>query len=285
MESATDVEVREDIRQSEEYGRYMERIGWKTIQFNKSQIFIRRLGPVSVAKMQRGNLSLPWSGIDKVLRENRVMMCKIEPNAGAQTLVLSAHGYQQDNWPLLGTKTLRVDLSRPLGLIRQSFKKDARYCLRRVHGSPSKVSKNHFEDFYQIWKKSGKIKRLWIPSERSYQALVEVFGEKAFCVTVNNLAGCLVLTHERTAYYYYSGALPEGKRFNLPYLVVWEAMKEAKKRGCKQWDFEGIYDSRWPNQGWRGFSHFKKSFDGIEVEFPGCFTKWMWPFPLGRRVF
>ncbi|KKU56867.1 MAG: hypothetical protein UX78_C0002G0047 [Candidatus Amesbacteria bacterium GW2011_GWA2_47_11] len=59
MESATDVEVREDIRQSEEYGRYMERIGWKTIQFNKSQIFIRRLGPVSVAKMQRGNLSLP----------------------------------------------------------------------------------------------------------------------------------------------------------------------------------------------------------------------------------
>src|SRR3989344_4524089 len=127
MESATDVEVREDIRQSEEYGRYMERIGWKTIQFNKSQI-----------------------------------------------LVLSAHGYQQDNWPLLGTKTLRVDLSRPLGLIRQSFKKDARYCLRRVHGSPSKVSKNHFEDFYQIWKKSGKIKRLWIPSERSYQALVEV---------------------------------------------------------------------------------------------------------------
>jgi len=250
-------------------------------------------------------LPLPWSEIDKVLRENRVMMCKLEPlsispchpplkfspaarvfavRGGNSEGVIPA-GFRQDNWPLLGTKTLRVDLSRPLGLIRQSFKKDARYCLRRVHGSPSKVSKNHFEDFYQIWKKSGKIKRLWIPSERSYQALVEVFGEKAFCVTVNNLAGCLVLTHERTAYYYYSGALPEGKRFNLPYLVVWEAMKEAKKRGCKQWDFEGIYDSRWPNKGWRGFSHFKKSFDGIEVEFPGCFTKWMWPFPLGRRVF
>jgi peptidoglycan pentaglycine glycine transferase (the first glycine) len=65
---------------------------------------------------------------------------------------------------------------------------------------------------------------------------------------------------------------------NLPYFIVWEAMKEAKKRGCKIWDFEGIYDARWPNKSWLGFSHFKKSFGGEEIEFPGSFEKWRWPF-------
>jgi lipid II:glycine glycyltransferase (peptidoglycan interpeptide bridge formation enzyme) len=87
----------------------------------------------------------------------------------------------------------------------------------------------------------------------------------------------MILMHERVAYYYYAGATKEGNNANLPYLVAWEAMKAAKERGCKVWDWEGIYDSRWPNKGWRGFSHFKRSFGGVEVEYPGCFSLWRWP--------
>jgi lipid II:glycine glycyltransferase (peptidoglycan interpeptide bridge formation enzyme) len=51
-------------------------------------------------------------------------------------------------------------------------------------------------------------------------------------------------------------------------------MQEAKKRKCKLWDFEGIYDERFPNKDWLGFSHFKKSFGGSEILFPGSVTKW-----------
>ncbi len=185
----------------------------------------------------------------------------------------------------MGTKTLRVSLSPSLSSILAGFKKDARAALRNLSMTNYQLSINDFENFYELWRKAAKIKRLWIPPARDYGALVEVFGKKCFCVTINGLAGCLVLMHKGVAYYYYSGALPEGKRLNLPYLVVWEAMKEARKRGCKQWDFEGIYDSRWPSKGWVGFSHFKRSFGGEEFEFPGCFTRWMWPFPLRHKGF
>lgn len=47
----------------------------------------------------------------------------------------------------------------------------------------------------------------------------------------------------------------------------------AKKRGCKIFDFEGIYDERFPNKSWLGFTHFKKSFGGYEVSYPGTYTK------------
>ena len=141
-----------------------------------------------------------------------------------------------------------------------------------------KISKNNFELFYEIWKKSAKRKSLWIPSEKEFQSLIKAFGDNIFCLTINSMAGAVVLTHRQTAFYYYAGSTAEGVVLNLPYLIVWEAMLAAKKRGCKVWDFEGIYDSRWPNKGWQGFSHFKKSFGGQEIEFPGSFEKWRWPF-------
>ena len=52
-------------------------------------------------------------------------------------------------------------------------------------------------------------------------------------------------------------------------LVLWEAIKESKRRGLKVFDFEGIYDKRFPklNKGWKGFSNFKKGFGGEKVEF------------------
>ena len=229
-------------------------------------------------------MPLPWEEIEEVLKENRVMMCKLEPlRFGPEFTIhdLRNRGLKLDKWPLIGAKTLRISLSPSLSSIMSGFKKDARYCIRQVTNLNPQITKNNFDKFFEIWREANRIKRLWTPKKKDYQSLVDSFGKKCFCVMVNDLAGCLVLMHERMAYYFYSGALPEGKVRNLPYLVAWEAMKEAKIRGCLVWDWEGIYDTRWPNKGWRGFSHFKKSFGGEEVQFPGSFNRWMWPYRKG----
>lgn len=258
------IEEIEDLRQSPEYKKYMERIGWKVV----SGVFIRKLGPISIAKIQRTELP---KNLDKILDDNHVMMCKYEPNIGTLT------NFKQDNWPLLATKTLRVDLRLSETEIMNNFKKDARYTLRKHQETNHKIQTDDFDGFYEIWKKSARRKDLWIPSKKDYLALVECFGEKCFCVTINDAAGAVILTHKNVAYYYYAGSVVKS---DLPYLVVWEAMKMAKKMGCEIWDFEGVYDKRWPNKGWVGFSHFKKNFGGEEVEFPGCFTRWMWPYRI-----
>jgi len=247
----------EDVRRSKEYGKYMERIGWGVDE----GIFVRRLGPVAIAKIQRIDLPMNW---EKILQRNRVVMCKLEP-------LTKPTGWKQDNWPLLGTKTLRVDLKLSEEKLLKSFKKDCRYSLRKFQETRNKIQTNEFDKFYGIWRKSARRKNLWIPGEKEYRALIECFGKKCFCVVVGEEAGAVILTHKKTAYYYYAGS---STKSDLPYLAVWEAMKEAKRRGCTTWDFEGIYDARWPNKGWKGFSHFKKSFGGREVEFPGCFTRW-----------
>ncbi len=259
-----------DLRQSLQYGNYIRSLGWVVVG-KYPQIFIRKLEPFgAIAKIQRFN-QLNWGEIQPVLKKYRVWMTKLEPNFKFQ---ISNFKFRQDSWPMLATKTLRIDLTPSLEKINSQFKKDCRSILRKLSTEHLALSTNNFEKFYEIWKKAAGIKHLWIPPKKDYDSLVKCFGKNCFCITVHNLAGSLVLVHDQVAYYYYSGALPEGKKLELPYLVVWECLKEAKKRGCKIWDFEGIYDERWPNKGWKGFSHFKKSFGGYEVEFPGSFTKW-----------
>jgi hypothetical protein len=274
MEGATPVKVK-DLRQSEEYGNFMRKTGWKIVQSNGSNIFVKRLGPVGIAKIQRCEGNLNWQIIEKLFMTERIMMCIIEPADRPVN-----RGFKINKEPLLGTKTLRVDLCQPEGKIFQSFKKDARYCINRCTGLQLKPVLNDFSNFYLMWKKSAKRKKLWIPSFTDYQRLVSSFGENAFCITVEDLAGAVILINKGTAFYYYAGGTKTGTRMNVPYFVVWTAMKEARKRGCKIWDFEGIYDTRWPNKGWLGFTHFKKSFGGVEYEFPGSYIKWRWPFQL-----
>ncbi len=251
-----------DLRQSPAYARHIQRLGWIV----ENGIFIRKLGIFgAIAKIQRTSLPKNWRGITK---KYHVWMTKIEPESG-RVEELKKFGFRQDNWPMLASKTLRIDLDN----IKP--KKDCRYILRKYSVSSIRYSVNKFDNFYEIWKKSAKRKSLWIPPVKDYLSLVKSFDKNCFCITIDDQAGCLVLIYNSVAYYYYAGATNEGTKQNLPYLVVWKAMQEAKKRKCKIWDFEGIYDQRWPNKGWKGFSHFKKSFGGEEVEFPGSFTKWL----------
>lgn len=257
-----------DIRQSAAYAKFIRSIGWRVVQCQglgaKCYVFIRPLGFLgAIAKIQRVDRTLDWKELYKILREHRVWMTKLEPG----TWHLAPSTFRQDNWPLLASKTQRVDLKN----IKP--KKDCRYIMRKFSNSNFQFS-NNFQEFYEIFKKSAKRKGLWIQSYKDYSSLINSFGKKCFCISVNGQAGALVLMHDRIAYYYYAGATAEGTKQNLPYLVVRECMKESRKRGCGIWDWEGIYDERWPNKGWRGFTHFKKSFGGYEVEFPGSFTRW-----------
>jgi lipid II:glycine glycyltransferase (peptidoglycan interpeptide bridge formation enzyme) len=142
-------------------------------------------------------------------------------------------------------------------------------------------------DFISLWHKNAQSRGFWVPIKKEIQALYEAFGKDA-CLLLDYhsndlnhrtrlLAGALIIFSNQTAYYFHAASSPEGRKMSAPYLIVWEAIKLAKKRGCKIFDFEGIYDERFPNKSWLGFTHFKKSFGGKEIEYPGCFIKFYNP--------
>lgn len=281
METAADLALGKDIRQAGAYRKFMERIGWHVEEVDwkggSCQIFIRHLWPASIAKIQRVNLPIPWERVHAVLKKHKVMMCKIEPNHQStqdQISKLRALGFKQDNWPMLGTKTMFVDLRPAEATLFEGLGSDTRYKLRKLQKNTHHIELNNHDEFYSIFKKAFAIKGVWMPPRDQYDHLVNSFGGQCFCMTIDHTSGCLVLLNGSLASYFYGATLPEGKEHNTPYLLIWEAMLEAKKRNATVWEFEGIYDPRWPNKGWRGFSYFKERFRGEIVDFPGSFQRW-----------
>ncbi|TSC88127.1 MAG: methicillin resistance protein [Microgenomates group bacterium Gr01-1014_16] len=265
------LEIGLDIRHCQEWAEYTRKIGWivEKISGTEFQIFVRKFGIFgSVAKIQRVRLPLPWGELNKMLKKYRVFFTIIEPMNGNFDELKNA-GFKKEKDAFRATKTTRIDLS---GDVLAKFKR-ARSWINKLAGEKHKIEIGKADKFFEIWKKATKIQHLWSSNKAHYDALVNSFGKSAFTVTVDDMCGCLVLTYDGVAYYYYGAALPDAKRKSLPYLYVWEAMKEAKKRGAKIWDWEGVYDPRYPNRGWKGFTQFKKTFGGEEVWFPGTFGK------------
>lgn len=70
------------------------------------------------------------------------------------------------------------------------------------------------------------------------------------------------------AFYHHAALLPEFKKVPAAYLLQWQAIKEAKKRGCKVYDFWGYSDPlRYPKHPYSGPTLFKMGFGGYKDEY------------------
>lgn len=79
------------------------------------------------------------------------------------------------------------------------------------------------------------------------------------------LASAIILFWGGEAIYHHGASVP-GK-IPASYLVQWEAIKEAKKRGMKIYNFWGIAPEDKPNHPWAGITLFKTGFGGRQLRF------------------
>jgi len=227
----------------------------------------------SIIKVQRPE-TIPLKKIEKLAMEHNAFQIIIEPKNKLDVKFLTANKYKESKSPFLPTKTLHLDLTKTNEELKQGLKKDARLAIRKNNQpSISELQLKDIERFRNAWKKAVNKKR-YVPPLPHLMALKNTFGDKAlFLITKDNSAGAIFLIGDRIAYYWQAFSNKEGRKNLAQYKIIWEGILKSKAKGSKILDFEGIYDERFPNKSWQGFSHFKKSFGGHEVEYPGVFTK------------
>ena len=82
------------------------------------------------------------------------------------------------------------------------------------------------------------------------------------------VAGAFVLFWSNIGFYYQAALLPQYHKIPVSYLLQWEAIREAKRRGCKMYDFWGYVDpQKYPNHPWAGPTLFKMGFGGEAFEY------------------
>jgi len=268
-----------DIRQTPQYANYLKKIGWIVERPAEINYFIKKV-PVlgSVIKVQRPE-EIRISKIRELAKKYRAFQIIIEPKTVLDAKFLTSVGFRLSKSPYLPTKTLQIDLTRSKEKIFKSFKKDARYALKKTESLGIGEIKS-IEDFRSAWKNSVGLKR-YVPPLSHLISLKQSF--KSACVYLvyfddsnhrsEIIGGSIFLQADGIAYYWQAFTNKRGRETLAQYSIVWEGILWAKGRGAKVFDFEGIYDERFPNKSWQGFTHFKKSFRGYEVIYSGCFVK------------
>lgn len=82
------------------------------------------------------------------------------------------------------------------------------------------------------------------------------------------LASNIVLFFGDTATYLHGGSEAEHKNVMAPYLLQWEAIREAKRRGFRFYDFWGVAPPGAERHTWQGITRFKNGFGGEIISYP-----------------
>jgi lipid II:glycine glycyltransferase (peptidoglycan interpeptide bridge formation enzyme) len=271
-----------DLHQTLQYANYLKSLGWIVERKKGVYYFIRKFPLIgSVIKIQRPKI-IDYQYIDVLAVKYRAFQVIIEPNLTANCRLLSTEGYKVSKSPYLPSKTLQLDLKKSEKELLKRMKKDCRSAIRKNNELRIMNYGRKIEKFRGNWKKTVGLKR-YVPPLSHLKALNKSFAENALFITneekegrpaeASAKAGAIFLKTKDVAHYWQAFTNKQARRALVQYKIVWEGILWAKAAGCKIFDFEGIFDNRFPNKSWLGFSHFKKSFGGKEIEYPGCFVK------------
>lgn len=274
-----------DIRQSNNYKDYLRSAGWIVERIRETNYFIRKISFLgSVLKLQRPE-KLEINTLLSLAKKYKSFQIVVEPNNDKQAELLAENGFKLSKSTYLPSKTLQIDLTASQNAIFSNFKKDARQSVKRGEGQVIKAyeTPEQIKVWHDAWKNSVNYKR-YVPSLEALLNIKKSFPQNhslflASHNIVSRIIGGALFTissHDTSNYitYYWYGFTNEAGRTSLSqYSLLYQGILWGKKMGCKTFDFEGIYDSRFPNKSWLGFTHFKESFGGVPTTYPGCYTK------------
>lgn len=263
-----------DIHQSPTYANYMRAIGWTVESIGGVNAFIKKIPFVgAVIKIQRPDKIPSEQSLQKLKEKYHAKRITIEPSLDYEPRTMN---YELLSDPYLPTKTIHIDLRPTEEKIFKRFTEAKRRAVRRAEKNKIIVTQStNIQDFIHLKNKSAGL--LGFLTTTTVKPLFEIFNPNHVAILCaykennkNPISTVLLLFYERTAYYWQAAASSEGKKLAAPTLLVWEALKLAKSKKCTLFDFEGIFDPRYPNlnKNWSGFTKFKQGFGGVEVEYP-----------------
>jgi lipid II:glycine glycyltransferase (peptidoglycan interpeptide bridge formation enzyme) len=133
-------------------------------------------------------------------------------------------------------------------------------------------SKEYIKKEFAAFKKTGNALFLFTNINRNsqcdthFEASTPTGAEKCGVEKIP-IASALIIFTKSTAFYHQGASIHT--KVPATYILQWEAIKEAKKRGCSYYNFWGIYDeeNRRTPKSWQGLTLFKTGFGGEKVAY------------------
>ena len=186
-------------------------------------------------------------------------------------------GFKNAPMHLHAELTSQLDLEKGEEQIFSEMRKTTRYEIKQAikFGIKIKTSTNplDLDEFYKLQADTAR-RQGFIPFDKKF--LKEQFAafardNQAILYTAyldkTKLAQAFIIFYGFEADYHYGASTLDGRIYPGAYLIQWEAIKEAKKRGLKRYNLWGVAPEGEPNHRFWGVSVFKRGFGGEDLAF------------------
>lgn len=198
-------------------------------------------------------------------------------NSLANKDLFSKYNFYKSPMHLTADLTLQLDISKDLDEILKGMRKNTRYAVRKAEKSKLKIVQSQKLEYIDLlFKLQTKTQQ-----KHKFVAFSKSFFQKQFAVFLADNQAVLFLAYQGDilcavafiifykdeAVYHYAGNSSLAYKNNASYLIQWEAIKEAKKRNLKKYNFWGVAPKDSPKHRYWGVSIFKRGFGGEEVSY------------------
>ncbi|MCL5113687.1 MAG: peptidoglycan bridge formation glycyltransferase FemA/FemB family protein [Patescibacteria group bacterium] len=173
--------------------------------------------------------------------------------------------------------TSQLDITKPEDELLANMRKTTRYEIKKALSLGIEVTATkdlrEIRGFYDLQIQTSK-RQKFVPF--SYEYLYEqfkVFAQNDTALLYKArmgkklLAQAFVIFYGSEAVYHYGASTDEGRKYPGAYLIQWQAILEAKKRGMTRYNFWGVSPTDKEKHRFHGLSLFKRGFGGEDVEY------------------
>lgn len=163
-----------------------------------------------------------------------------------------------------------LDLDKTEAELLAGMRKTTRYLIRQAEKTGVVVEQTeNIRQFQRLYTQT-YLRHAFVPYhgvEEEYQIFAKANQAVSLVATHHGqpLAAAIILFFANQAIYHHGASVPT--KIPASYLLQWYAIREAKKRGKKLYNFWGIAPSDSPRHPWSGISLFKRGFGGRVVQF------------------
>jgi len=284
-------------------------------KFIKSKVY-------KVKDQKSGIVDFLIEKIKKITEKEKAVFLKIDPpirmnqEQGAPPLLGEARWGISKNFKkslneIQPRNTLILDLTKSEEELLKEMKPKTRYNIRlaerkgvRIRNYESGImNQEYFEKFWELVEETSRRDKFSSHNKNYYWKMLESLNgicknsltAKLYLAEYKNrtIAANIVLSFGDFCVYLHGASSSEHRNVMAPYLLQWRQILDAKKTGCKAYDFWGIDSSKSQinskSNDWSGITRFKKGFGGQERNYVGAYDlifsrKKYYAYKLSKKI-
>lgn len=206
------------------------------------------------------------------LVSSRTVFVRLEPETDMALEIIKQAGLMvKKSLNLQPRQTLMLDLTLSEEELLSAMSQKTRYNIRLAAKKGVRIVSGSLSDFPEFWRLmslTGERDAFHIHDSEHYRRLLSSSNISLLLAEHEGrkIAAGIFCFFGGRATYLHGASDNEARNLMAPHLLQWQAIKEAKKRGCQEYDFYGIDEEKWP-----GVTRFKRGFGGFVKEYPGTY--------------